>query len=108
MRKLSQGTGPDGEPTIVQLIVDGEIDLIVNTPFGAGSRLDGYEIRTAAVQAGKPCITTVQGFAAAVQGSRRSSAARSGSARCRSTRTRSTPRAPRARRAGLRGLIVSN
>ncbi|WP_194897942.1 carbamoyl-phosphate synthase large subunit [Catenulispora pinisilvae] len=68
VRKLSQGTGPDGEPTIVQMIVDGGIDLIVNTPFGVGSRLDGYEIRTAAVQAGKPCITTVQGFAAAVHG----------------------------------------
>jgi len=68
VRKLSQGTGPNGEPTIVQMIVDGAIDLIVNTPFGVGSRLDGYEIRTAAVQAGKPCITTVQGFAAAVHG----------------------------------------
>ncbi|GAA2065474.1 carbamoyl-phosphate synthase large subunit [Catenulispora yoronensis] len=68
VRKLSQGPGPDGEPTIVQMIVDGGIDLIVNTPFGVGSRLDGYEIRTAAVQAGKPCITTVQGFAAAVHG----------------------------------------
>ncbi|NUR61284.1 MAG: carbamoyl-phosphate synthase large subunit, partial [Catenulispora sp.] len=68
VRKLSQGAGPAGEPTIVQMIVDGDIDLIVNTPFGVGSRLDGYEIRTAAVQAGKPCITTVQGFAAAVHG----------------------------------------
>jgi carbamoyl-phosphate synthase large subunit len=68
VRKLSQGTGPDGEPTIVQMIQDGTIDLIVNTPFGVGSRLDGYEIRTAAVTAGKPCITTVQGFAAAVHG----------------------------------------
>jgi carbamoyl-phosphate synthase large subunit len=68
VRKHSQGTGPNGEPTIVQMIVEGAIDLIVNTPFGVGSRLDGYEIRTAAVQAGKPCITTVQGFAAAVHG----------------------------------------
>ncbi|ACU71323.1 carbamoyl-phosphate synthase, large subunit [Catenulispora acidiphila DSM 44928] len=68
VRKHSQGTGPNGEPTIVQMIIDGGIDLIVNTPFGVGSRLDGYEIRTAAVQAGKPCITTVQGFAAAVHG----------------------------------------
>ena len=30
--------------------------------------MDGYEIRTAAVLAGIPCITTVQGLAAAVQG----------------------------------------
>jgi carbamoyl-phosphate synthase large subunit len=33
-----------------------------------GSRLDGYEIRTAAVTHGVPCITTVQGLAATVQG----------------------------------------
>jgi carbamoyl-phosphate synthase large subunit len=44
----------------------------VNTPHGStkgGSpRLDGYEIRTAAVLTNIPCITTVQGLAAAVQG----------------------------------------
>lgn len=72
VRKQSDGTGPAGEPTIVRLILDGEVDLIVNTPFGdpghSGPRLDGYEIRTAAVLRGVPCITTVQGLAAAVQG----------------------------------------
>ena len=46
----------------------GEIDLIINTPYGVGPRRDGYEIRTAAVLRGVPCITTVQGLAAAVQG----------------------------------------
>ena len=44
----------------------------MNTPFGSpgqsGPRLDGYEIRTAAVRRGIPCVTTVQGLAAAVQG----------------------------------------
>ncbi|WP_031174489.1 hypothetical protein, partial [Streptomyces durhamensis] len=39
---------PNGERTIVQLIHDGEVDLIVNTPYGTGGRLDGYDIRTAA------------------------------------------------------------
>lgn len=71
VRKHFEGPGPDGEPTTVQLIQAGEIDLIVNTPHGAGggsARIDGYEIRTAAVLAGVPCITTVQGLAAAVQG----------------------------------------
>ncbi|WP_214108170.1 carbamoyl-phosphate synthase large subunit [Acrocarpospora catenulata] len=72
VRKQSDGPGPDGEPTIVRRILDGEVDLIVNTPFGspgqAGPRLDGYEIRTAAVLRGIACITTVQGLAAAVQG----------------------------------------
>ncbi|MBX6371847.1 MAG: carbamoyl-phosphate synthase large subunit [Acidothermus sp.] len=68
VRKHSDGPGPDGEPTIVTRILDGEIDLIVNTPFGVGPRVDGYEIRTAAVRRGVPCITTVQGLAACVQG----------------------------------------
>jgi carbamoyl-phosphate synthase large subunit len=71
VRKHSAGPGPDGERTIVQLIHEGGVDLIVNTPFGsagqAGPRLDGYEIRTAAVVRGVPSVTTVQGLAAAVQ-----------------------------------------
>ncbi|WP_310963299.1 carbamoyl-phosphate synthase large subunit [Nocardioides terrisoli] len=72
VRKHFEGAGPDGEPTAVQLILDGGIDLVVNTPHGTTSggspRVDGYEIRTAAVMANIPCITTVQGLAAAVQG----------------------------------------
>ncbi len=67
-RKHSAGPGEDGEPTIVEQILAGDVDLIVNTPFGVGPRIDGYEIRTAAVTRGIPCITTVQGLAAAVQG----------------------------------------
>ncbi len=68
VRKHYEGVGPDGEPTTVDLIRDGRIQLIVNTPYGAGgghARLDGYEIRTAAVMANVPCITTVQGLGAA-------------------------------------------
>jgi carbamoyl-phosphate synthase large subunit len=72
VRKHFEGPGPNGEPTTVQLIHSGEVDLIVNTPHGASAggsaRMDGYEIRTAAVMANIPCITTVQGLAAAVQG----------------------------------------
>ncbi|MBO8189171.1 carbamoyl-phosphate synthase large subunit [Streptomyces spirodelae] len=68
VRKHSQGPGPNGEPTVVQLIHDGEVDLIVNTPYGTGGRLDGYDIRTAAVARSVPCLTTVQALAAAVQG----------------------------------------
>ena len=37
-------------------------------PSGGSARIDGYEIRTAAVLANIPCITTVQGLGAAVQG----------------------------------------
>jgi carbamoyl-phosphate synthase large subunit len=73
VRKHFDGPGPDGEPTTVQLIAGGEIALVVNTPHGASGsggsvRIDGYEIRTAAVRANVPCITTVQGLGAAVQG----------------------------------------
>jgi carbamoyl-phosphate synthase large subunit len=65
--KYSEGPG-----NVVEMIQAGEIDLIFNTPFGtpgnSGPRVDGYEIRTAAVTAGVPCLTTVQAAAAAVQG----------------------------------------
>ena len=68
LRKQHEGRGPNGEPTTVDAIMAGDVQLIVNTPYGVGPRLDGYEIRTAAVVKGVPCITTVQGLAAAVQG----------------------------------------
>jgi len=72
VRKHGDGPGPDGEPTVVTRILAGEVDLIVNTPAGSpgqsGPRLDGYEIRTAAVRRGIPCVTTAAGLAAAVQG----------------------------------------
>ncbi|HEY1488464.1 MAG TPA: carbamoyl-phosphate synthase large subunit, partial [Micromonosporaceae bacterium] len=63
------GKVSEGGDNIVSRIVAGEIDLVMNTPRGSsGPRLDGYEIRTAAVGAGIPCLTTVQAAAAAVQG----------------------------------------
>ena len=48
--------------------MDGDIDLVVNTPYGTGARRDGYEIRKAAVLANTASITTIQGFIAAVEG----------------------------------------
>ncbi|WP_280414407.1 carbamoyl-phosphate synthase large subunit [Nocardia carnea] len=55
--------------SIVEQIRDGEVDMVINTPYGnSGPRVDGYEIRSAAVGVSIPCITTVQGAAAAVQG----------------------------------------
>ncbi len=72
VRKFSEGDTPE-ERTVVGRILDGEVDLIVNTPHGTGTgggspRGDGYEIRTAAILSNVPCITTVQGLGAAVQG----------------------------------------
>ena len=68
VRKHSEGTGPLGERTIVEQMVSGQIDLVINTPVGRGSRQDGWVIRTTAVQRSIPCITTVAGFNAAVEG----------------------------------------
>ena len=58
----------EGGPSVVDLIREGRVDLIVNTPFGRGPRTDGYYIRTAAASAGVPCITTLPGVFAAVRG----------------------------------------
>ncbi|ACQ80293.1 carbamoyl-phosphate synthase, large subunit [Beutenbergia cavernae DSM 12333] len=68
VRKASDGRGPDGELTVVDLITAGEIDMVVNTPNGQGARADGYDIRTATTAADKPIVTTTQQFAAAVLG----------------------------------------
>ncbi len=73
VRKHFEGPQPEGpqsgQENIVDLINAGQIDMIINTPYGnPGPRVDGYEIRTAAVSRAIPCVTTVQGAAAAVQG----------------------------------------
>jgi carbamoyl-phosphate synthase large subunit len=60
-----------GRPAVsaVDAIRAGEVDIVINTPYGnSGPRIDGYEIRSAAVGMNIPCLTTVQGASAAVQG----------------------------------------
>lgn len=68
VRKNSEGMGPLGERTAVDLISGSGVDLVINTPVGRGTRQDGWLIRTAAVQRSIPCITTTAGFSAAVAG----------------------------------------
>jgi carbamoyl-phosphate synthase large subunit len=58
----------EDKPDVLDLMAEGKIDLIVNTPMGRQYRADGYYIRTAAVAHGIPCITTLSGAQAAVQG----------------------------------------
>jgi carbamoyl-phosphate synthase large subunit len=70
VRKHSEGSGALGERTIVEQMVAGQVDLVINTPVGRGSRQDGWVIRTTAVQRSIPCITTIAGFNAAVSGIR--------------------------------------
>jgi carbamoyl-phosphate synthase large subunit len=67
VRKHSQGRGPEGEPTIVERILAGDVDIVVNTPSGPVARADGYEIRAATTSMDRPIITTMQQLAAAVQ-----------------------------------------
>jgi carbamoyl-phosphate synthase large subunit len=57
----------DGSPHVVDFISRAEVDLVINTPTGSGARSDGYEIRTAAVRNGIPCVTTMTGASAAAR-----------------------------------------
>ena len=59
-----------GNKSAVDLIENGEINLVINTPFGRDSKKDGWLIRSSAVARGIPCITTVPGLKAAVAGIR--------------------------------------
>ena len=61
-------TQTNGETNIVDLIDQGAIDIIVNTPSGGAARADGYEIRAAAVAADKALFTTIATLGAAVSG----------------------------------------
>jgi carbamoyl-phosphate synthase large subunit len=73
VRKRSQGrgVGPEGgppEPTVIDRISDGEVDMVINTPSGRDARADGYAIRAATTSLDRPIITTVQQLSAAVLG----------------------------------------
>jgi carbamoyl-phosphate synthase large subunit len=55
-----------GGRSIVDMIDDGEVDVIVNTPTGAAARADGYEIRAAAIAANTSLFTTVAQLSAVI------------------------------------------
>jgi carbamoyl-phosphate synthase large subunit len=57
----------EGSPHVVDLIREHHCDLVINTPTGSGARADGYEIRSAAVREGIPCVTTMTGASAAAR-----------------------------------------
>jgi carbamoyl-phosphate synthase large subunit len=57
----------EGSPNVLDEIERGEVRLVVNTPVGTGARADGWEIRSAAVARGIPCITTMTGAMAAAR-----------------------------------------
>lgn len=69
LNRLSEAEEGDQTASIAQMIADGDIDMVVNTPTGQeDARSDGYAIRTAATAADKPIITTIQQFGLAVLG----------------------------------------
>ena len=57
----------EGSPHVVDWIERGEVDLVINTPVGTGARADGWEIRSAAIARGIPCVTTMTGGMAAAR-----------------------------------------
>ncbi|MDQ0648331.1 carbamoyl-phosphate synthase large subunit [Microbacterium natoriense] len=61
-------TQESGAKNVVDLINEGAIDIVVNTPSGGATRADGYEIRAAAVAADKALFTTMAVLGAAVSG----------------------------------------
>lgn len=65
--KHSEKTGIENK-SAVDLIESGEINLVINTPFGRDSKKDGWFIRSSAVARGIACITTIPGLKAAVSG----------------------------------------
>ncbi len=60
----------EGRPNIADRIVNGEVQIIINTPLGAESRFDETAIRATALDHRVPCITNISGAAAAVEGIR--------------------------------------
>ncbi|MBN2217700.1 MAG: carbamoyl-phosphate synthase large subunit [Pirellulales bacterium] len=62
IQKLQQG-----HPNLLDIMADGELSLVINTPSGKGARTDEGRIRAAAVSHGIPCITTIQAAEAAVK-----------------------------------------
>jgi carbamoyl-phosphate synthase large subunit len=66
--KISQMSDGSGMANAVDLITDGAISFVVNTPHGRGSREDGEAIRKAANANRVPSVTTVEAALAAVNG----------------------------------------
>ncbi len=58
----------EGRPNVLDMMKNGEINLIINTPEGRNARNDGYYLRTAAVMQNIPSITTISAASALVQG----------------------------------------
>jgi carbamoyl-phosphate synthase large subunit len=56
----------EGHPNLLDFLADGEVALVMNTPFGKGARTDEGRIRAAALNAGVPCLTTIEAATAVI------------------------------------------
>jgi carbamoyl-phosphate synthase large subunit len=57
----------EGRPNIVDWIINGKINLIINTTIGAQSIRDSFPIRRTALDKQIPYVTTIRGAAAVVK-----------------------------------------
>jgi carbamoyl-phosphate synthase large subunit len=57
-----------GRPDIIDHLKNGDIDLVINTPVGKGSKYDEYQMRRQAIARGVLIITTLRGARAAMEG----------------------------------------
>lgn len=57
----------EGKPNLIDHLKNESVVLVINTPSGKGARTDEGIIRASAVQAGVPCITTIEAAEAAVK-----------------------------------------
>ena len=67
-RVAKVGQSQPGMVDAVDLIAEGKVQLVVNTPRGRGPRADGIHIRNAALVHQVPCLTTVAAARAAAAG----------------------------------------
>ena len=70
VKKESESNSDFQAPTPLEIINQNQVNLIINTPLGRGTRHDGWLIRTAATTKNIPLITTISGFKAAANGIR--------------------------------------
>jgi carbamoyl-phosphate synthase large subunit len=58
----------EGRPHALDLLKNGELQLVINTPSGQIPRADEVKIRTTAVYTGTPIMTTLSGARALALG----------------------------------------
>jgi len=60
----------EGRPNVVDWMINGDVDWIINTPLGGEARIDDRAIRRTALERGLPIMTTIAAAKAAIQGIR--------------------------------------